>query len=48
MEAILVPAQLKSISKALKATGFTYVAIDCEGYRSGSKNAVLGRSSKLS
>lgn len=42
MEAILVPAQLKSISKALKATGFTYVAIDCEGYRSGSMNAVLG------
>jgi uncharacterized protein len=42
MEAILVPARMKNISKALKATGFTYVAIDCEGYRSGSMNAVLG------
>ena len=48
MEAILDSAQLKSLSKALKAIGFTHVAIDCEGYRSGSMNAVLGASSKLS
>ena len=32
---------LKSIGKAVRAAGFQYVAIDCEGYRSGAMNEVL-------
>ena len=30
--------KLKEISVAVKAAGFQYVAVDCEGYRSGSMN----------
>lgn len=33
--------RLKAISQAVKAAGFRYVAIDCEGYRSGSMNEIL-------
>ena len=32
---------LDSITTAVKAAGFTYVALDTQGYRSGSMNAVL-------
>jgi uncharacterized protein len=34
-------AQLNHITAAVKAAGFTYVALDTEGYRSGSMNALL-------
>jgi uncharacterized protein len=34
-------ALLNDITTAVKAAGFTYVALDTEGYRSGSMNAVL-------
>jgi len=33
--------KLKEISAAVKAAGFKYVAVDCEGYRSGSMNEIL-------
>ena len=33
--------KLKAISHAVKAAGFRYVAIDCDGYRSGSMNEIL-------
>ena len=33
--------KLKEISAAVKAAGFQYVAVDCEGYRSGSMNEIL-------
>ncbi len=32
---------MKSISQGVKAAGFQYVAIDCDGYRSGAMNEVL-------
>ncbi len=32
---------MAKLSKGFKAIGFKYVALDCEGYRSGSMNAVL-------
>jgi uncharacterized protein len=34
-------ALLNDLTAAVKAAGFTYVALDTEGYRSGSMNAVL-------
>jgi uncharacterized protein len=34
-------AQLNDITAAVKSAGFTYVALDTEGYRSGSMNALL-------
>jgi uncharacterized protein len=34
-------ALLNDITAAVKAAGFTYVALDTEGYRSGSMNAIL-------
>jgi uncharacterized protein len=34
-------ARLNDITAAVKAAGFVYVALDTEGYRSGSMNAVL-------
>jgi uncharacterized protein len=36
----------KGISQALKAIGFSYVALDLAGYRSGSLNEVLGQAAK--
>jgi len=32
-----------AIAAAIRATGYTYVALDLDGYRTGSLNAVLGR-----
>jgi uncharacterized protein len=34
-------AQLNQFTAAIKAAGFTYVALDTQGYRSGSMNAIL-------
>jgi len=34
-------AQLNDLTAAVKSAGFTYVALDTEGYRSGSMNAIL-------
>ena len=41
LERVLTVEAMDSISSGLKAAGFKYVALDCEGYRSGSMNAVL-------
>ncbi len=41
MERVLTVEKMLAISDALKAMGFKYVALDCEGYRSGSMNALL-------
>lgn len=40
----LNPEAAAAISAALKAAGFTYVALDLEGYRQGSLNATLSKS----
>jgi uncharacterized protein len=40
----LSPAMAAAIAKALKAAGFTYVALDLEGYRQGSLNETLAKS----
>jgi uncharacterized protein len=32
---------MDSISAALRQAGFQYVALDCEGFRSGAMNVVL-------
>jgi len=37
----LDPARLRRMSGAVKAAGFNYVALDCDGYRSGSMNEIL-------
>lgn len=37
----LRPGFLKQVSAAVRAAGFPYVAIDCDGYRSGSMNELL-------
>ncbi|HEX3472650.1 MAG TPA: ATP-dependent sacrificial sulfur transferase LarE [Silvibacterium sp.] len=34
-------ARLRRISAAVRAAGFHYVAVDCDGYRSGSMNEIL-------
>ncbi|HYA62455.1 MAG TPA: ATP-dependent sacrificial sulfur transferase LarE [Candidatus Sulfotelmatobacter sp.] len=39
----LTPEMAAAISSALKAAGFTYVALDLEGYRQGSLNDALGK-----
>lgn len=41
MAAALSPATFKQMGKAVRAAGFHYVAVDCEGYRSGSMNEIL-------
>jgi pyridinium-3,5-biscarboxylic acid mononucleotide sulfurtransferase len=41
MEQILSLALLQTISTEIKALGFDYVALDCEGFRSGSMNRIL-------
>ena len=41
MDASLNRASLQAIGAAVRAAGFQYAAIDCEGYRSGSMNEVL-------
>ena len=37
----LSPATFKQMGKVVRAAGFHYVAVDCEGYRSGSMNEIL-------
>ncbi|MCE0521286.1 MAG: ATP-dependent sacrificial sulfur transferase LarE [Methylacidiphilales bacterium] len=44
MPAALAPGMLSTLSATLKELGFHYVTLDCEGYRSGSMNAVLNGS----
>ncbi len=41
MAGVLSMERMETISRSLKGLGFTFVAIDAEGYRSGSMNAVL-------
>lgn len=41
MTAWLHPEQMRRVSAAVHAAGFQYVAVDCDGYRSGSMNEVL-------
>jgi len=40
-EAALTPETFRKMGKAARAAGFHYVAVDCEGYRSGSMNEIL-------
>jgi uncharacterized protein len=40
----LSPAMATAIANGLKAAGFTYVALDLEGYRQGSLNETLAKS----
>lgn len=47
MARALQPDLLRQISQALKSIGFTFVAVDAEGYRSGSMNALLPAASLL-
>ncbi len=41
MSKLLSPAMLSELSAEFRRLGFTYVTLDCDGYRSGSMNAVL-------
>jgi uncharacterized protein len=41
MPAALTPAMMAAFSEDFKKLGFQYVTLDCEGFRSGSMNAVL-------
>ena len=41
MAQTLTTSMMLHLSAAVKAAGFKYVALDCEGFRSGSLNAVL-------
>ena len=41
MDAALNREMMQSMAAAVRAAGFQYAAIDCEGYRSGSMNEVL-------
>lgn len=41
MERALTAEMMDKIAEGLKAVGFTYVALDCTGFRSGSLNALL-------
>jgi uncharacterized protein len=41
MPRALVPEMAAAIAYQLKAAGFTYVALDLEGYRQGSLNETL-------
>ena len=41
----LSPEMAAAVAKAMKAAGFTYVALDLEGYRQGSLNETLAKSS---
>jgi uncharacterized protein len=44
----LEPGMASAIAKALKAVGFTYVALDLEGYRQGSLNRTLAKTAGTS
>jgi pyridinium-3,5-biscarboxylic acid mononucleotide sulfurtransferase len=37
----LLPETFRKIGKAVRGAGFHYVAVDCDGYRSGSMNEIL-------
>ena len=41
MASALTPATFRLMAKLVRAAGFKYVTVDCEGYRSGSMNEVL-------
>ncbi len=41
MHRVLDPAAMKAISALVHKAGFQYVALDCDGYRSGSMNEIL-------
>ncbi len=41
MSAALSPEFMRELSETLRALGFTYVTLDCAGYRSGSLNAEI-------
>jgi pyridinium-3,5-biscarboxylic acid mononucleotide sulfurtransferase len=41
MPLALDPAFLRKVSAAVRSAGFAYVALDCDGYRSGSMNELL-------
>jgi pyridinium-3,5-biscarboxylic acid mononucleotide sulfurtransferase len=41
MAAVLQVGKLKAMAAVVRAAGFRYVSLDCEGYRSGSMNEVL-------
>jgi len=41
MDAALNPEMFRSIARLVRAAGFPYVAVDCDGYRSGSMNELL-------
>ena len=41
MAAVLQVGKMKAMAALVRAAGFRYVSLDCEGYRSGSMNEVL-------
>jgi uncharacterized protein len=41
LDGLLSRASLRNISAAVRQSGFQYVALDCDGYRSGSMNEIL-------
>jgi uncharacterized protein len=41
LDGLLSRASLRNISAAVRQAGFQYVALDCDGYRSGSMNEIL-------
>jgi pyridinium-3,5-biscarboxylic acid mononucleotide sulfurtransferase len=41
MMAALTPEQFARMAAAVRGAGFSYVAVDCDGYRSGSMNELL-------
>ncbi len=41
MATVLQAGRMKAMAAVVRAAGFQYVALDCEGYRSGSMNEVL-------
>jgi len=41
MALALSPETFRQMGKAVRAAGFYYVAVDCDGYRSGSMNEIL-------
>jgi|SRR5579883_70022 uncharacterized protein len=41
MAATLSPEMFRKMGAAVRAAGFHYVAVDCDGYRSGSMNEIL-------
>jgi pyridinium-3,5-biscarboxylic acid mononucleotide sulfurtransferase len=41
MAAVLEVGKMKAMAAVVRAAGFRYVSLDCEGYRSGSMNEIL-------